>query len=88
MIFAGIVLIVIGSAILFQTYRRYQQPERPSRAGVLTRLGTLMLGIFVLAVGVMMVLPADEATPTPESRTSPAQQVAGAGSQLHLEVMS
>ena len=76
MIFAGIVLIVIGSAILVQAYRRYQQPETPSRTGVLMRLGTLMIGIFVLAVGVMMVLPADEATPTPESRAPQVQQVA------------
>ncbi len=68
MIVAGIILIVVGVAVLFQTYTRYQKPERPSRSGVLTRLGALMVGVFIVFVGLMMVLPADEAEPTPESQ--------------------
>jgi len=66
-IVSGVVLLVLGALFLVQGLRRRGDA---GRQGPLGGLGGIMLGLIAAFLGVALLLPARDATPTPGQNTN------------------
>ena len=66
---AGIIVLLIGGYALFTGIRHAQHEPANQHKGFIGRFGTLMVGIIIFLVGVILVVPAQNAEPVPDSET-------------------
>ena len=70
-IVSGVVLLVLGVLFLVQGLRGR---DAGRQKGLLGGLGGIMLGLIAAFLGVALLLPARDATPTPGQNTNPVDE--------------
>lgn len=89
---SGLILLVVGALLLVRGLRRGQDAdsgqEEAGRQGVERqggalgqRFGPLMLGLVLAFLGVALLLPARDATPTPGANTNPVDEAVEEGGE-------
>ncbi len=76
----GVVLSVLGAILLVQGIRQGRS-EAGRQKGFIGRFGGVMLGLVAAFLGVALLLPAREATPTPGQNTNPVDEAVQEGGE-------
>lgn len=71
---SGSLLLVIGAVVLISTFVRSRREGASQQRGILGRLGPFIIALILLFLGVALVLPARNATPTPGANTNPVDE--------------
>ena len=67
---SGVIVLLIGGYYLFVGVRHTQRESADQHKGFIGRFGRLMVGIIIVLVGVILVVPAQNAESVPDSGTS------------------
>lgn len=68
---SGIVILVIGIALIARNLIQGQRDNGQKEKGFIGRFGTLMIGLVLAFLGAALVVPARQATPTPGANQNP-----------------
>lgn len=77
----GVALTLIGVLLLVRGIRRGQNEGAQRQQGFIGRFGALMVGAVLAFLGVALLLPARQATPTSGANTNPVDEAVEEGSQ-------
>ena len=73
---SGIIVLLVGAYFLFTGIRHATHESADQHKGLIGRFGMLMVGILVALVGLALVVPAQNAEPTPgDGAARPTPQV-------------
>jgi hypothetical protein len=78
---SGSLLLLLGAALLISGLRRSRREEAGAQRGFLGRFGALMLGLIMAFLGVALLLPARDATPTPGVAPNPVDEAIQEGDE-------
>ena len=71
---SGIIVLLIGGYYLFVGVRHTQLEPADQHKGFIGRFGKLMVGLIIVLVGVILVVPAQDAEPNSETPNSSLEQ--------------
>jgi hypothetical protein len=78
---SGSILLLLGAVLLIRGFRSSRQEGAGPQRGFLGRFGTLMLGLIAAFLGVALLLPARDATPTPGVAPNPVDEAVQEGGE-------